>query len=126
MEQAEQDKRRISWYRTKVDRKVLAELNQRSDILGSIQTIGYLTTLVATGTLAWWTTLNHRVKAQATGCGRAGRASGAISCFSCDCSSKRHANNLKEALPSTVSLGDGFVCFLLCHPAVPFLLLQYS
>tara|TARA_B100000902_G_C27249453_1_gene884438 strand:- start:419 stop:1435 length:1017 start_codon:yes stop_codon:yes gene_type:complete len=58
MESAEQAKRRISWYRTKVDRKVLAELNQRSDTLGTIQTIGYLATLIATGILAWWTTLH--------------------------------------------------------------------
>jgi fatty acid desaturase len=56
MEAEGQDKRRISWYRTKVDRNVLAELNQRSDVLGTFQTIGYLATLMATGTLAWWTT----------------------------------------------------------------------
>ncbi len=58
MDSSKQDKRRISWYRTKVDRKVLAELNKRSDILGATQSIGYLATLVATGTLAWWTTLH--------------------------------------------------------------------
>jgi fatty acid desaturase len=53
-----QEKRRISWYRTKIDRELLAQLNQRSDILGALQTLGYLGTLTATGALAWWTTLH--------------------------------------------------------------------
>jgi fatty acid desaturase len=53
-----QDKRRIPWYRSKVDRGLLAELNRRSDVLGFVQTLGYLATLTATGAFAWWTTLH--------------------------------------------------------------------
>ena len=51
-------KRRIGWYRTKLDREQLAQLNQRSDVLGGIQTLGYLGVLTATGAFAWWTTLH--------------------------------------------------------------------
>ena len=52
-------KQRISWHRTKIDRQLLAQLNRRSDFLGALQTLGYLGTLVATGALAWWTTLHQ-------------------------------------------------------------------
>ena len=48
-----QTKRRIPWYRTRLDREVLAELNRKSDALGLLQTLGYLGTLVATGAAAW-------------------------------------------------------------------------
>jgi len=51
-------KRRIGWHRTKLDRQVLADLNRRSDVLGAIQTLGYLGTLTSTGAFAWWTTLH--------------------------------------------------------------------
>ncbi len=54
-----QEKRRIMWYRTKLDRELLAKLNQRSDVFGLVQTLGYLGTITATGALAWWTTLNQ-------------------------------------------------------------------
>ena len=47
---------RISWYRTKVERGLLAELNRRSNFFGALQTLSYLATLTATGTLAWWVT----------------------------------------------------------------------
>ena len=58
MSENTEEKRRISWYRTKIDRELLAALNQRSDLLGALQTLGYLGTLTATGALAWWATLN--------------------------------------------------------------------
>lgn len=48
------EKRRISWYRTKIDRSLLAQLNQRSDFWGLAQTLGYLGTLTATGAIAWY------------------------------------------------------------------------
>jgi fatty acid desaturase len=53
------EKRRISWYRTKIDRQLLAELNRRSDMLGLLQTVGFLGTLAATGALTWWVTLTQ-------------------------------------------------------------------
>ncbi|MEE2657677.1 MAG: fatty acid desaturase [Candidatus Latescibacterota bacterium] len=59
MTEQEQEKRRILWHRTKIDRELLAELNRRSDLLGAAQTLGYLFTLVATGSLAWWVSLNY-------------------------------------------------------------------
>ena len=54
-----QETRRITWYRTKLDRDLLAHLNKRSDFWGFVQTLGYLGTLTATGALAWWTTLHQ-------------------------------------------------------------------
>jgi|TARA_B100000809_G_scaffold210046_1_gene213204 fatty acid desaturase len=53
-----QQKRRIPWYRSKVERELLAQLNRRSDMLGFAQTLGFLGTLAATGALAWWSTLH--------------------------------------------------------------------
>jgi fatty acid desaturase len=53
-----QEKRRIPWYRSKVERQLLAELNRRSDSLGFQQTVGFLGILTATGALAWWATLH--------------------------------------------------------------------
>ena len=53
-----QEKQRIAWHRTKIDRQLLADLNQRSDFWGALQTLGYLATLVATGGLAWWSTVH--------------------------------------------------------------------
>ena len=51
MSEQEQLKRRIPWHRTRIDRRLLAELNRRSDLLGFAQTLGYLAALTATGSL---------------------------------------------------------------------------
>ena len=45
---------KISWYRTPVDRTVLAELNQRSDLFGLLQSLGHLSLLALTGAAAWF------------------------------------------------------------------------
>ena len=57
MTELKQTKRRIPWHRTKIDRTLLAQLNQRSDFWGLVQTLGYLGTLTATGAIAWWASL---------------------------------------------------------------------
>ncbi len=41
----------IRWYRPKLGREVLADLNRKSDLKAFGQTLGYLGTLIATGTL---------------------------------------------------------------------------
>jgi fatty acid desaturase len=51
---AEQDKRRIVWYKTPLSREALAALNQRSDWKGLAQTLGHLGLLVLTGASAWY------------------------------------------------------------------------
>jgi fatty acid desaturase len=48
---------RINWYRTPVDKHVLAELNQRSDALGLAQTLGHLGVIAATAALSWYASL---------------------------------------------------------------------
>ena len=50
----EQEKRRVRWHRTRLDRGVLAALNRRSDPLGFAQTLGFLGILAATGAAAWY------------------------------------------------------------------------
>ena len=50
--QKEKKERKISWYRSPVDREVLNQLNQRSDLLGLAQTLGHLGLLALTGGLA--------------------------------------------------------------------------
>ena len=45
---------KINWYRSPLDRKTLAELNQRSDLLGLLQTLGHLGLLGLTGAAAWY------------------------------------------------------------------------
>ncbi len=45
-------KRRIKWYRCKVPREALSKLNQRSDLLGAAQTLGFLGVLAASAGLA--------------------------------------------------------------------------
>jgi fatty acid desaturase len=45
---------KISWYRSPVNREVLAELNQRSDLKGLVQSLGHLGLLVITGAAAWY------------------------------------------------------------------------
>lgn len=49
---------KINWYRTPLDRAVLAELNQRSDFLGLLQTLGHLGLLLLTGSAAWYAAEN--------------------------------------------------------------------
>ena len=58
MSEQEQLKRRIPWHRTRIDRRLLADLNRRSDLLGFAQTLGYLATLTATGAFAWWVSIH--------------------------------------------------------------------
>jgi fatty acid desaturase len=44
---------RLNWYRTPIERGLLAELNQRSDAKGLAQTLGHLGLLALSGTGAW-------------------------------------------------------------------------
>ena len=46
--------RRVSWYRSPLSRETLIALNRRSDVLGYLQTLGYLAVLVVTGGVAVW------------------------------------------------------------------------
>ena len=50
---AARTERKISWYRSPVPRAVLAQLNQRSDAKGLLQTLGHLGILAASGASAW-------------------------------------------------------------------------
>ena len=49
----ENKERKITWYRSPVDSKILAGLNQRSDWKGLLQTLGHLGLLVLSGAAAW-------------------------------------------------------------------------
>jgi fatty acid desaturase len=51
---AEPSKVRIDWYRSPLPREVLAELNQKSDLLGLAQTLGYFGLLFLLGGSAWY------------------------------------------------------------------------
>ena len=51
----------IEWYRSPVDKDMLQALNERSDLLGFLQTGGYIAVLLATGTLAWYSSLHWPV-----------------------------------------------------------------
>jgi len=51
---AEQNKARITWYRTPISREILAALNERSDWKGLAQALGHLGLLVVTGAAAWY------------------------------------------------------------------------
>jgi fatty acid desaturase len=51
---AELKKLRIPWYRSPVDRQTLDRVNQRSDWLGLLQTLGYLGLLVVTAAVAFY------------------------------------------------------------------------
>lgn len=56
MSTADRDAVRIAWYRTPLAPEELAAFNRRSDLLGLLQTLGYLGVLALTGTaafLAW-------------------------------------------------------------------------
>ncbi len=61
----EKEKQRITWYRTPLPREVLASLNQRSDWLAWLQTLGFLGLLAlsggsavyAVGRAPWWVVL---------------------------------------------------------------------
>src|SRR5687768_11614302 len=44
----------VQWYRSPVAREHLSALNQRSDVMGFAQTLGYLATLAATGAAAYF------------------------------------------------------------------------
>ncbi len=48
------DKRRITWYKTPLNREALAALNERSDWKGLAQTLGHLGLLLLTGAAAWY------------------------------------------------------------------------
>ncbi len=50
---------KINWYRTHIDREVLADLNRRSDALGFVQTLGHLGIIVLTGAAACCTEWIH-------------------------------------------------------------------
>jgi fatty acid desaturase len=60
----EKKSRVITWYRTPLSKETMKELHERSDLLGGLQTFGYLGLLVATGVLTvyaaaqwpWWCT----------------------------------------------------------------------
>jgi len=45
---------KLNWYRTPIDRALLAELNQRSDFWGLLQTLGHLGLLTLTGAAAFY------------------------------------------------------------------------
>jgi len=49
----------IRWYRPKLHKDVLAELNRKSDLKGLLQTVGFLALIGLTGTVFVWTCL-HR------------------------------------------------------------------
>ena len=46
--------RKINWYRSPVERDLLAALNQRSDGKGLLQALGHLGLLLLTGAAAWY------------------------------------------------------------------------
>ena len=50
----DRSKQRIKWYRSPLEAADLARLNQRSDLRGLLQCIGFLAVLVCSGGLAWY------------------------------------------------------------------------
>jgi fatty acid desaturase len=50
--------RKIAWYRTPVPKEVLASLNQKSDLMGWLQTLGYLGLLLLSGAAAWYASIH--------------------------------------------------------------------
>lgn len=51
---SERTSQSVDWYRSPVPKDLLKELHQRSDALGLLQSLGYLGTLLLTGTLAFY------------------------------------------------------------------------
>jgi len=49
-----QPKRRIAWYRVPLSRDDLSRFNRRSDLMGLLQTGGYLGLLAVTGSAAFF------------------------------------------------------------------------
>lgn len=54
---------KINWYRTPIDRDLLAHLNRRSDLKGFAQTLGHLGLLAATAVLAFYAAINWSIPA---------------------------------------------------------------
>ncbi len=54
----ERSERKISWYRSPVERGDLAAINQRSDWLGSLQTGGFFGLLALSGAVAWYASVH--------------------------------------------------------------------
>ena len=46
--------RKINWYRPPMGRETLAALNQHSDVMGFLQTLGFLGLVILTGAAAWY------------------------------------------------------------------------
>ena len=51
-------KTRVKWYRPRIAREDLADLNKRSDFLGFVQTLGYLGILAAASGAAIYSSLH--------------------------------------------------------------------
>lgn len=51
--------RKLNWYRTPIPPATLQALNERSDLLGGLQTLGFLGLLAVTGGAALWAQLHH-------------------------------------------------------------------
>lgn len=60
---SEPTQQKIIWYRTPVERDTLAALNQRSDLLGAMQTLGHLGLLTLSGAAAFYAAAHWSVPA---------------------------------------------------------------
>ena len=49
---SDENRRKITWYRSRLDRETLKSLNQRSDWKGWLEVLGHLSLVVLTGTAA--------------------------------------------------------------------------
>ncbi|MCG3180857.1 MAG: hypothetical protein BIFFINMI_03220 [Phycisphaerae bacterium] len=54
MADSEKTRLTVKWYRSRVTREQLSQLNKRSDLLGLAQTLGFLGLLATTGVAAWY------------------------------------------------------------------------
>ena len=52
--QGDENKRKITWYRSRLDRETLKALNQRSDWKGMLEVLGHLGLIGLTGAAAWY------------------------------------------------------------------------